>query len=331
MTFQWPWMSVSLLFLPLFVGGYIWLFRRRQHGSDHLGPLSQVQNRTGRPLGKIQHLPPMLILLGLALLLFSLTRPNMFLELPRVEGTVILTFDVSNSMNADDFEPSRMEAAKSAARTFVENQPSTVQVGVVAFSNGGLIVQPPTNQQADVLATIGRLTPQGATSLGHGIFSALNAIAGEPITIEAESLEEGSVPQLEIGSFPSAVILLFTDGENTTSPDPLEIAQVAAEAGVRIYPVGIGDPEGTILQLDGYNIQTQLNEPILQTIASMTNGAYYHTDDEDTLQDIYENVDLRLTIRGEKMEITALFAGISVLFFLTAGILSLLWFGRMPI
>jgi Ca-activated chloride channel family protein len=110
----------------------------------------------------------------------------------------------------------------------------------------------------------------------------------------------------------------------------LEIAQVAAEAGVRIYPVGVGSPEGTIIEIEGFNILTQLNEGILQEIASLTNGFYYHAEDKDSLQEIYKNIDLQLTIKGEKSEITSVVAGISLLLLLIGGALSLLWFGRLP-
>jgi Ca-activated chloride channel family protein len=331
MTFIWPWMLLTLLLIPLFVGGYIRLRRKQQlAATEALGPLGLVQDSLGRTPGRRRHIPALFSLLGLTLLFFGLARPEMFVDLPRVEGTVILAFDVSNSMTADDLEPTRMEAAKAAARTFVENQPSTVLIGVVAFSNGGLVVQPPTDDQAAVLAAIDRLSPQGATSLAQGVFTSLNAIAGKPISVDPAALEEG-VPSLDIGDYPSAVVLLLTDGEDTASVDPLEIAQLAAEAGVRIYPVGIGSPEGAVLQIDGFSILSQLNETTLKEIASLTNGSYYRSDDEHSLQEIYRNVDLRLTISGEKMEVTAILAGLSMAFLLLGGALSLLWFGRMPL
>jgi Ca-activated chloride channel homolog len=135
---------------------------------------------------------------------------------------------------------------------------------------------------------------------------------------------------LELEKIPSAVVLLLTDGEDTTALDPLEIAQLAAEAGVRIYPVGIGSTEGSVLQIEGFSILSQLNETTLQEIAGLTNGTYYHAEDEESLQEIYENVDLQLTISGEKMEVTAIFAGISLLLLLIGGGLTLLWFGRIP-
>ena len=107
-----------------------------------------------------------------------------------------------------------------------------------------MTVQPPTSDRTAILSSIERLSTQGGTSLGQGIFTSLNAIAGERIAINEEAIDVDSgvidADRLQIDDYSSAVILLLTDGENLSSPDPLEIAQVAAEAGVRIYTVGIG-------------------------------------------------------------------------------------------
>lgn len=327
-------MLFTLLLVPLFVGFYFRLLRQRQQAVAALGPLGFVQSSTGSRPGKRRHVPSLFFLISLTLLLFGLARPEMTVSLPRVEGTVILAFDVSNSMMADDLDPTRIEVAKTAVTAFVENQPSTIQIGVVAFSNGGLVVQPPTNMQADVLDAINRLTPQGGTSLGQGIFSSLNAIAGKAIAVDESALEEDTLSEnaseFQLEDYSSAVIVMLSDGEDTGRVDPLEIAQLAAEAGVRIYPIGIGSPEGTVIQVEGFNILTQLNEPTLQEIASLTNGTYFHAEDEAALQEIYENVDLQLTIEGEKTEITSLVAGVSVLLLLIGGALSMIWFGRVP-
>jgi Ca-activated chloride channel family protein len=329
MSFIWPLMLLTLLLLPLLIWLYFRLLRKKQRAVAALGPMGVLQDSAQRTAGKRRHIPPLLFLIALAFLLFGLARPQMIVKLPRIEGTVILAFDVSNSMAADDLQPSRIAAAKEAARAFVQNQPRSIKIGVVAFSNGGLIVQQPTHDPLPVLATIDRLSPQGATSLGHGIFTSLNAIAGEAIALEDFSLEEGA-QALQIDEYSSAVVLLLTDGENTGSPEPLDIAQVAAEAGVRVYPVGIGSPDGSVIEIDGFNILTQLDENALQEIASVTNGRYYYAADEDSLQEVYENIDLQLTVSGEKMEITSILAGIALPFLLAAGALSLLWFGRAP-
>jgi Ca-activated chloride channel family protein len=329
MSFLWPWSLLCLLLLPLLILYYRRLLVQRQQTAVTLGTLGIVQNRSGQEFGRRRHLPPAIFLLGLTLIIIGLARPEMAVSLPRVEGTVILAFDVSNSMLAADLEPTRIEAAKAAARAFVENQPDTVLVGVVAFSNGGLVVLPPTDVPADLLAAIDRLTPQGGTSLGQGIFTALTAIAGEAVTLDEAALAEG-LPRLEMSEIGSAVIVLLTDGENTGPPEPLTVAQVAAEAGVRIYPIGIGSSEGAVLEVDGFSILTQLNETSLQEIASLTNGTYYQAADEAALQEIYENIDLRLVVRGEKMEVTALFAVIGLLLWLIGGALSMLWLGHVP-
>ncbi len=334
MTFIWPWMLLSLLLIPILIWLYVRLVQRRQQTVNNLGPLGVVQNTSGQNLGQRRHIVPALFLIGISFLLFALSRPELPVSLPRIEGTVILAFDVSTSMTADDLEPTRMEAAKEAARKFVEIQPSTIKLGVVAFGNGGLIIQPPTNIQADVLAAIDRVSPQGGTSLGQGIYTALSAAAGEPVSLEPITLEDGNLPEdappLEIEDYSSAVILLLTDGENLGSPEPLDVAQLAADAGVRIYPVGIGSNEGAVIDVEGFNVVTRLNEPILQDIASLTNGRYYPASDEESLQEIYENVDLQFTIKGESMEITSILTGIGAFFFLIGGAFSMLWFGRIP-
>lgn len=329
MSFIWPLMLFSLLLVPLLVGLYFRLLQRQRQTAVDLGPLGVIQHSSGIKIGARRHIPPTIFLTGLILLLFALGRPEMNITLPRVEGTVILAFDVSSSMNADDLEPTRIDAAKAAGRAFVENQPRTILIGVVAFSGGGVVVQAPTENKAAVLSTIERLSPQGGTSLGQGIFSSLSAIAGEAIAIEEAVFEEGTEAS-QIGPYPSAVVVLLSDGENTEAPDPLEIAQIAAEAGVRIFSIGIGSPEGTVLQIDGFNILTQLNETSLQEIASLTNGSYYNAEDEESLREIYKNIDLQLTVRAEKMEVTSIMAGISILLFLVGGALSLFWFGRVP-
>ena len=199
----------------------------------------------GRQPGFRRHLPPALFLTGLTILVVSLARPQTVVNLPRIEGTVILAFDVSGSMAAEDLKPTRIEAAKAAARAFIDRQPSTVQIGVVAFSDGGFAVQPPTNEQADILAAIDRLTPQRGTSVGQGILASLNAIAtdkGEG-PLQYSNLAPTAVPSptpVPKGTYTSAVIVLLSDGENNENPNPLAAALTAADRGVRIYTVGIG-------------------------------------------------------------------------------------------
>jgi Ca-activated chloride channel homolog len=333
MTFIWPSLLWLLLLAPLGAALYARAQRRRRQAAAVYGQLGFGTTAAAQRLGARRHWPALLFLLGLTILLFALARPQMAVSLPRVEGTVILTFDVSGSMAAGDMEPTRMEAAKVAARAFVERQPPSVLVGVVAFSDGGLSVQAPTNEQADVLAAINRLAPQRGTSLAQGIQAALNALAA--MNQETTFLSESAGPTAEPpivppGSFGSAAIILLTDGENNVQPDPLEAAQAAANRGVRVYTVGVGSAAGIALDLDGFSVFTKLDEVTLQRIAQITDGAYYNATNMQELESIYNGLDLQLVVRPEDMEVTSIVAGLGVAVLLLGGALSLLWFGRLP-
>jgi Ca-activated chloride channel family protein len=228
-----------------------------------------------------------------------------------------------------------MEAAKIAARAFVEHQPSTVQIGIVAFSDGGFAVQTPTNDQEAILATINRLTPQRGTSVGQGILASLNTIAAN--AEQASPLDSNLTPTpsptptpVPKGTYTPAVIVLLTDGENNEAPDPLDAAQAAADRGVRIYTVGIGSEAGTTLHVEGFTVHTRLDEATLQQISQLTDGAYYNAENEEELRAIYENLNPELVIKPEKMEVTSIFAGAGILVLLLGGTYSLLWFSRLP-
>jgi Ca-activated chloride channel family protein len=294
-----------------------------------------MQEALERRLGLRHHIPPAFFLVGLTLLLLALARPETVVSLPRVEGTIILAFDVSGSMAADDLEPTRMEAAKAAALDFVQHQPSSVLIGVVAFSDSGFAVQAPTKDREAILATINRLTPQRGTSLANGILASLNTIAAsaEEDSRLYSNLTPTPIPTptpVPAGVYTPAAIVLLTDGENNEFPDPLEAAQMAADRGVRIYTVGIGSAAGTTLHVDGFIVHTQLNEAMLQQISQLTAGTYYNAENEQDLRTIYDNLDPQLVIKPEKMEVTSIFAGGSILVLLIGGTFSLLWFSRLP-
>jgi Ca-activated chloride channel family protein len=278
----------------------------------------------------------MIFLTGITLLLISMARPQATVSVPRIEGTVILTFDVSGSMSADDLKPTRMEAAKIAALDFVDKQPTSVLIGVVAFSDGGISVQAPTENREETIATIERLVPRRGTSMGNGILVALNTIAvgaGDPPILTTTSMSDGQAPTAvpsPQGWYTSAVIVLLTDGENNQSPDPLAATDLAADLGVRIYTVGIGSAAGATITVEGFTVHSQLNEPILQYIADTTGGEYYNAGSAEDLRRIYNDLEPKLSIKREEMEITSILAGISFLVILIGGAISLLWFGHIP-
>ncbi|MCL4828211.1 MAG: VWA domain-containing protein [Caldilinea sp.] len=335
MTFIWPYFLLSLLLAPLVVWLYLRGQRRRRQVIAGYAALGFVQSPAGRTLGWRRHPPYALFLVGLILFCVALARPQATLSLPRLEGVVILAFDVSGSMAATDLEPSRMEAARAAAIDFIQRQPSTVRVGIVAFSESGFTVQPPTNDQAALLATVNRLRPERGTSLASGILAALNTIFATPEPSGAiySSLTPTPSPTptpAAPGSYESAAIVLLTDGENTAPPEPLESAQIAADRGVRIYTIGIGSTAGTTIEIEGMTFFTRLDAETLQRIAEMTDGEYFNAQDEEELSAIYRELDVQLVTRPEKTEVTALFAGVALLLLIGGAALSMVWLGRAP-
>ena len=335
MSFIWSNLLIFLVLIPLLFVIYFRVQRRRREASKHFGSLGLLRNTQGSQPGISRHIPVLVLLGGIAVLILSAARPQATVSIPRLEGTVILAFDVSGSMSATDMQPTRMEAAKAAASQFVKNQPSGVSVGVVAFSDGGLTVQAPTNNHEETLATIERLVPRRGTSLANGILVALNTIAldaGDAPILKTTG--DNSGPQQPVDSpqgwYPSAVVVLLSDGENNQDPDPQKAAELAADLGVRVYTVGIGSPEGSDITVEGYTVHTQLNEPLLRAVSEESGGLYYSAANEDELMKIYSDLKPKLTIKTEEMEVTSIFAGVGMLAFLVGGALSLLWFGRVP-
>jgi Ca-activated chloride channel family protein len=325
-TFDWPWMLLGLVAVPLVVLWYRRLVRARASRRAELAALGLVGPA---PTGRRRYLPPALLLAALVLLLVGLARPELGVALPRREGTVILAVDTSASMGATDLTPTRMDAAKAAARAFVEKQPPDVRIGVVAFSGSGLVTQEVTEDRVSVVAAIDRLRPDGGTALGSGLQTALGAIVGRPVLVD-----RGTAPGVEqqgpdLGYHGSAAVVVFTDGENTDDPDPLQVADLASSAGVKVYPVGLGSPQGTVLQIDGFSLATRLDEPMLRDIATHTDGRYIAGIDPQALAGIADAVDLQWTVETEHIEVTALLAAAAAVLLLLAAGLSLAWFGRV--
>ncbi|MCC6891825.1 MAG: VWA domain-containing protein [Anaerolineae bacterium] len=325
-----------LLLIPVLIALYIILQQRRQQSITHLSSHSLIRSTLPTGANNRRHIPPIFYILALTVLVLGLARPQAVVSLPRLAGTVILAFDVSGSMAADDLEPTRMDAAKVVVEDFIESQPATVQIGVVAFSDNGFSVQTPTNDEEMLLAAIDRLSPERGTSLANGMMMSLDAIraaSGQTNTNYYGDLSltpEPTPTPMPRGMYAPAVIILLTDGENNQSPDPFEIAQMAADRGVRIYTVGIGSPQGTEVHINGFTVHTELDEATLQQISQITAGTYFHAENEEELREIYDTISSQLVVKPQEMEVTSLIAGVGILFFLVGAMFSLLWFGRVP-
>ena len=326
MTFLRPGALWVLVLVPVIVMAYAVVGWRRRT-SLPAGFTATTSDRSSS-LARRRHVPFGLFVIALAGLLLSLARPEANITVPVRTGQIVLAVDTSNSMLANDVSPTRLDAAKDLALAFVEQQPSSVQIGVVAFTNGGLIVQAPTENQAEIRASIERLTTDGGTSIGEGIFASLTAIANEPIELDPGA-GAGGVSAIDIGSFSNAAIIVFTDGEEIGGADPVDIAGLAANAGIPIYTVGIGTARGAVVALDGFSIATALDESMLTEIAEITTGQYFLAVDNPELDGIFDDIDRRFERQGERIEITALLAMAAMAVIALATVLSVRWFGRV--
>jgi Ca-activated chloride channel homolog len=340
MSFLWGVMLWLLVIPPALVLIYIIFQRRRKKYAVRYASLSLVKDAMGRGPGFRRHVPAILFLVGITAMMLAMARPVATIILPSQQGTIILTFDVSGSMRAEDIAPTRIEAAKAAARLFVDKQPLNIRIGIVSFSDVASIVQAPTTDREAIQAAINRLAPQRRTAIGSGILVSLAAIFEDAGETSASAPVPGfplapaqptPTPELvEPGSYTSAVIILLSDGVSNTGPDPLEAVVEASHRGVRVYTVGMGSPEGSVLRIEGYSVRVMLDEATLKEIALETAALYFKAESETDLSNIYGDLSTRVVFKPQQTEITALFTGLAVALLLTAGVLSLLWLNRVP-
>jgi Ca-activated chloride channel family protein len=352
MVFLWPEGLVGLALVPLMVALYILILRQRKKTALAYSNFALVKAALGKGVGYRRHVPPLLLLAAFIVMLLALARPAAVVTLPSQHETVILAIDVSGSMRADDVKPTRLAAAQTAARAFLKDMPTSTRIGIVAFAGSAALVQPPTKNHEDVLNAIDQLQLQHATAVGSGILVSLKALfpdqdfdvkpqlrAGLGSAAAGGSSRPSSLPlgapakpepkPVPPGSYKSAVVILLTDGQTTTGPDPVDAARLAAERGVRVFTVGVGTPDGQILTGEGWSIRVRLDEDALKVIADMTRAEYFFAGNAPDLKKIYEGLNSKLVMERKQTEITALFTGIAASLTLMAAVFSLLWFNRI--
>jgi Ca-activated chloride channel family protein len=325
-TFLYPAViAAAVLVTAAAIAGYVALQRRRTAALTAAG-FGALASGGSRRAALRRHLPSALLLAALPVLLVGVARPQAEIALPRVAGTVVLAFDISNSMSADDIAPTRLAAAKAAAITFVEQQPDSVDVGVLVFGDQALLTQAPTDDHSAAVAAIRRPSASGGTSLGQAVLAALGTITGKPVTLPSD---DASTTTNDLGNWPSATIVIFSDGQQTSGPDAEAAAELAAAAGVRVHTVGVGTAKGDTVAVDGYQLATALDEALLTTVAQTSGGTYHAAGSADALADTTKSIDLRLTTAKEPVELTGPFAGAALLLLTLGGLLGIRWHGRI--
>ena len=264
---------------------------------------------------------------GVVLLAVAVAGPAAALPVGRSAGTVILAMDVSNSMSANDVTPSRLAVAQQAALSFIDAQPDSVDIGVVGFDQGALATSPPSADRAVSKAAVQNMRTAGGTSLASAILGSLSAITGESVRIG----EDGDLP--DIGSWGSATIVLFSDGEDQGgdggSDAVTAAATIAQNAGVHIEAVGVGTADGAIVEIDGYQLHTALDTEQLTAIAQATGGHYRPAPEAEQLDDVASTIDLRLTVAKQDVPLAGGFIAVALVLLAVGALLTGVRTGRL--
>jgi Ca-activated chloride channel homolog len=364
MDILWPGFLLLLGLVPIILAVTIWILRRRRRFAVRYSSLALVHAALPHQSRLKRYLPLALFLLALGSLVVALARPVAIVSVPTDQTAIILTIDVSRSMCSTDILPSRIEAAQSAALSFVQRQKANTQIGLVAFSGFAELVQPPTTDPELLQGAIGSLMTGRRTAIGSGILQALDAIAeidqnvAPTIKDTSTGVQPSPVPQ---GAYVPDIIILLSDGASNAGPFPLDAAQQAADRGVRIYTIGFGTANGFAFPncpqqfmgnepfgggqqfgggswfgggsgfggggggFGGGGFRRGIDEATLKKIAAMTGGEYYSAESAHQLQGVFESLPTYLITKHEIMEISVAFTALGALLAVAAVVFSLIW------
>jgi Ca-activated chloride channel family protein len=321
MSFATPLVLWVLLLVPVALIAYWLVQRRRIKYAARFTNLDLLANVVDASPGRRRHIPAAFALAALAALIVAMARPQAVVAVPRDDATVLLTMDSSASMTATDVPPTRLDAAKSASSSFLDQLPERFRVGLVSFSSTVSVLEEPTYDRGTVRASLDAIEGDVGTALGDAIVESV-ALAPDPD-------EQGGS-----GGRPLFAILLLSDGASTTGREPLDVVDQAREAGVPIYTIAFGTPNGTVEVTNDFGVTQTLRVPpdpdTLRQIAEETGGRFFEAPTEADLEAVYREIGSQVSYEDEERELTAAFAAAGAAFLLVGAGLSALWFGRIP-
>ena len=342
MSFERPLLLLTLLAIPLAVGVYLLAERRRMRYAIRFTNLDVLAGVMGGRLWR-RYVPPVLFLLALAALCVGVARPQRTTLVPRDRATVILVVDVSRSMEAKDVKPTRIGAAQQALRTFLKHVPSRLQIGLIAFAGEPAVAVPPTADHQlvrEALDTIRWFPSFGGTAIGDALAEAVRlgqqAVSGQSGNLASVTAAGPVVPKGLVS------ILFLSDGAQTRGElEPLQGAERARTAGIPVYTIALGTPNGT---LDfgfrppsggfpggpGRRVPVPPDPTTLRAIADRTGGQFFAARTSESLQSAYKKLGSRLGRKPGRSEITYAFLLGAAALLVAAGVLSSLWSPRLP-
>jgi Ca-activated chloride channel homolog len=350
MSFSWPWALLALLVLPLVFGTWWLTRRRRRRAAVRVTSIALVQSAIpGRSRWR-RRIPAALLAVGLAILAIGAARPQATEAVSSSSETIMFTLDVSGSMCATDVTPNRITAAEDAAAAFIKSQVGGPRIGIVDFSSNAALLVPPTTNTQLLLNALAGLTVGGATAIGDGILTSLDAIA----QVDPAVAPTGANVKRNAGAgYADDVIVVLTDGSNNRGVDPPTAAKEAAARGVRVFTIGYGTDNPAALACSpgqvaglggggggggygggyggggngGFVGGSAFNADFtpLQQIAKETGGTFFRAQDAGQLKTALGKLPAALTVVHKQVDIAAAFAALGGLLVAAAAALSLWW------
>jgi Ca-activated chloride channel homolog len=319
-TFGAPLFLAALILVPALIVAYVRHQRsRRQAASAFAAPAMLASVAPRRP-GWRRHAPMIAFVLALAVLIVAAAKPQKTVAVPVERASIMLATDVSGSMEATDVKPSRLVAARRAAKNFVKGVPRGVNVGVMAFNGRPRVLQSPTPERDDIETALNRLTPSGGTATGDAITSALRVLR-QPSGINKKP--------------PPSAIVLLSDGASTKGKNPIAAAQEAKRAKIPVYTVALGTQGGTITvprpggQGGNETRRVPPDPASLAQIARASGGQSFTAANAGDLKRVYQRLGSQLGTEKRKRQLTSSFAGGALVLLLVGAGMSLAWFGRL--
>jgi Ca-activated chloride channel family protein len=285
-----------LLIIPALILAYIFASLRKNRRGMRFTNTSMLDVVVPKQSQWRRHLAVALSLLSLITLTAAFARPKTQVDVPRERATVVLVIDASQSMQATDVKPTRLDAAKQAAIDFVKKLPEKYNVSVVSMAGASAVLVPPTTAHNTVENAINSIQLQDSTAIGEGISTALRALQQAP-----------KDPKNPNSIAPGAIVLL-SDGSNTTGRSPQQAAAEARTAKVPIYTIAYGTENGYV-DLEGKREPVPVDHQEMKQIAAATNGDYFAAATAEQLKKVYENIGSDVGYEKADREVTARFAG----------------------
>jgi Ca-activated chloride channel homolog len=312
-SFAAPVFLAALALVPVVLAAHVAARRRARRYAVRFPGVATLAPLVPRASSWRRRVPLALFLAALAALSLALARPHATVAVPREQASVVLVTDVSRSMLADDVEPSRLDAARSAAQRFLEEVPDEARVGVVAFSTDPHTVEAPTDDRGEVGDVLDSLSADGGTATGDALATALRLV------------DRGAATKR-----PPAAIVLLSDGETTTGRDPIPVARAAKSRHIPIHTVALGTEEGRVITPTGSLIPVAPDPETMRQIARVSGGRAFEAENADDVSRIYENLGSQVATKKEEREITVAFAAGGGLLLAAAAALGLRATARLP-